>query len=154
MVDPMEPFREINENIWREIKKKRATKILWWGGKVQEISCCAFCIYWTGTTDRHTQGYCSSQAAANWHDLHPDQITLVEGHRNQPHIHNKLSRHLPIESYHWAAVSLVGMLDIVLVTVLEETSLFIMKMGFPKQVLIPTNTLPNRNMAAMRQTTQ
>lgn len=46
------------------------------------------------------------------------------------------------------------MLDIVLVTVLEETSLFIMKMGFPKQVLIPTNTLPNRNMAAMRQTTQ
>lgn len=88
-------------------------------------------------TDTHW-GYCSSQAAVNWHDLHPDQVTLVEGHRNQAHIHNKLSRHLPVESCHWAAVSLVGMLDIVLVIVLEVTSLFIMKTGFPKQILIPT----------------
>lgn len=32
-------------------------------------------------------GYCPSQSTVTWYDLRPDQITLVEGHRNQPHIH-------------------------------------------------------------------
>ena len=99
-------------------------------------------------------GYCSSQSAVTWHDFHPDQITLVEGHRSHPHIHNNMSRHLPIKSYHWAAVSSVVVLDIVLITVLEETSLFIMKMAFSKQIVIPTDTLPNSNVPAVRQTTQ